>query len=320
MNLSEKIKIIIRSHGFDLVGFINKYDFKYFANNNPIKSNSKPVLSEPESIIVVGVCDLRWIKDTRPMLPVGKIARSYAAGHEFDLTEELHPVMRFLLSEGFQAMICTKNSPLTIFSLKAAALLAGLGWQGNNSLVINPKFGSWITFGAIATNAVLQNNNPPLPNQCGKCKKCLRACPTQAICEPFIVEPSNCLDGILNTPGIVQDNIKEKIGNRILSCDVCQEVCPYNVVPLRSQTVHGQSPCKFDLLKLIRITKVQFNAYFGNLNWSIDYKTFIRNVLIALGNSGDKRALQLMESFLFVSNEPIRDAANWAYKKLCNSL
>jgi len=316
MSLTKKLRIVARSNGFDLIGFINKYYLKCFSDYSPIGHKFKQKTIEPGSVVIVGISDLKFFKDSHKITLMGKIARSYAAGHEFDLTDELQPIITFLHSEGFQARLLSPNHKLYSISLKKLALHAGLGWQGYNSLIINPTFGSFVTYGAFITNAEFRGENTMLLPRCGKCMKCINSCPTKAIVKPFIVESSKCLDRILNSPGIIDDGTKHLIGNRILSCDICQEVCPYNVAPVKNLTMNGPFTCEFKLSKLIRMNKIQFITHFGNLKWSIDYNTFIRNIIIALGNSDENDAIQIVDRFIKDNNKPIQDAAKWAFKKL----
>lgn len=197
---------------------------------------------------------------------------------------ELNPIRQYLEEQGFRASISPGSIAQSTIPLKLAAIRAGLGWQGKNSVVITKEFGSWVTFGGLITDAVLDYNSPMFHDGCGKCTRCMDACPTGAIKAPYVVDMTLCLDEILNTPGQIPDEIKSKIGNRILSCDTCLEVCPYSAKVLKRISLTGSNPYQFDLLELSNLTEQQFQARFGKLNWSIDFNTFKRNVMIAMGN------------------------------------
>lgn len=313
--LREKIKALARLHGFDLIGFIDKFHLTCSAKPWSIDKRVQNNPFTPGSVVIVGMYDIKLIKESNHLCSTGKIARSYAVGHEFDLNVELQPIIDFLINEGYQAHPVKKYFS-TNFSLKKSALFAGLGWQGYNSLIINPTFGSWITYGAIITSAELETEDQPQRTRCGKCMKCIRACPMQAIIKPFVVQPKRCLDKILNTPGAIPDSTKTKIGNRLLSCDICQEVCPYNRQHIKYDGIPRLYPYQFTLSDLLSMDKELFNGSFGKLNWSIDFHTFLRNVIIASGNSGDGRLILKLKNYMAHENEPIKDAVKWALRKL----
>lgn len=316
MKLTERVKEVALSSGLDLVGIAPADSFEGYRWKDSIMRDPKLSMPEARSFVIVGVCDLKKLRKPQAIGLAGRVARSYAAGHEYNLVDELFPIKEILEDHGYQAQISPGILALSTIPLKLAAVRAGLGWQGKHSVVITPEYGSWVTFGGLMTNAPLDYDLPLFNKNCGKCTACIDACPTGAIRTPYIVEMSVCLDEILNNAGYIPDDIKDRIGNRIISCDVCQEVCPHNKKILKKYILKGKLPYEFDLLELLNLDERKFNSVFGKLNWSIDVVTFKRNVILALGNIADKSVAPKLKRYAISKSNVLRSSANWALKKL----
>jgi len=316
MKLTEKVKKFALSSNFDMVGIAPAEPFAGYRWKTSSMRDPKLSMPEAKSLVIVGVCDLNKLKKSDDVGFKGKIARSYAAGHEFNLVDELFPLKKALEDLGYHTQISPGGIAESTIPLKLAATRAGLGWQGKHSLIITPDYGSWVTFGGLMSNAPLDYDTPCYKTKCGQCRACLDACPTEAIQEPYIVKMSACLDEILNTPGHISDDMKEKIGNRILSCDVCQEVCPHNARIQKKYKLSGNIPYECELSNLLKMDESQFERAFGQLNWSIDFITFKRNVLIALGNISDRSVLKAVKTSLIQGDEILGDVFQWVLRKL----
>lgn len=316
MNLTERIREVAFSSGLDVVGITSADSFEGYRWTDSIMRDPKLSMPEALSLVIVGVCDLKKLREPQAIGLIGKVARSYAAGHEYNLVDELIPIKEFFEDHEYQAQISPGSISHSTIPLKLAAVRAGLGWQGKHSLVVTSEYGSWVTFGGLITNAPLDYDIPLFNKNCGRCTACIDSCPTGAIRAPYIVEMSACLDEILNTPGYIHDDIKDRIGNRIISCDVCQEVCPHSKKILKKNILRGKLPYEFDLLELLNLDERQCNNAFGKLNWSIDVVTFKRNVILALGNIGDRSASKELERYTIHESEVLRNISNWALKKL----
>ncbi len=126
---------------------------------------------------------------------------------------------------GFEAFSCVDNGPV---QERVFAEQAGLGWIGKNTCVINPKLGSWVFLAEIMTNAELEID-PPAVDQCGTCTKCLEACPTGALVEPYTLDATKCLSYLtIELRAAVDDSLRPAIRQQIFGCDICQDVCPWN--------------------------------------------------------------------------------------------
>jgi epoxyqueuosine reductase QueG len=319
MSLSERIKKVALESGLDLVGIAPAAPFEGYRWKESIMRNPRLTMSDAQSLVIVAACDLKSIKESHVVPPIGLVARSYAAGHEFNLYDELFPIRELLENEGYQAHISPNTMAASSIPLKLAAVRAGLGLQGKHSVVITPEYGSWITFGALMTNASLEYDKPLTDDICGKCTACIDACPMGAIKEPYIVDMSLCFDEILNTPGNIPDYTKERIGYRILSCDTCLEACPHSRKALKKIKLHGTYSYEYNLLELLNYEQSEFEQLVNILNWGIHFESFKRNVIIALGNSGERSIAEELEKFTAHESEVVRKTSQWALKKLNSS-
>ena len=207
---------------------------------------------------------------------------------------------------------------------RAVAERAGVGWIGRNCALIVPGAGSWVVLGTLVTTAQLPPDPPAAPpgSECGDCDICLRACPTGALLGPHQLDPHRCLSYVTQMPGHVPVPFREAMGNRIYGCDTCQQVCPKNrdLVELGDPGFVPASPWETspDLLGLLELSKREFQLLYGQKasGWR-GRKTLQRNALIALGNTGDPRAVPAVARRLLDDVRPeIRAAAAWALGRI----
>jgi epoxyqueuosine reductase len=160
------------------------------------------------------------------------IAR-YARGVDYHdvLRSRLRALLRWMAEEhgpgppGLEALSCVDTEPI---QERVFAEAAGLGWIGKNTCVINPQLGSWLFLGEILTNVELEPDVPSV-DQCGSCTRCIEACPTGAIVEPYVVDATRCLSYLtIEVRGEVDESLRPAIHNEVYGCDICQDVCPWN--------------------------------------------------------------------------------------------
>src|ERR1700758_745968 len=172
------------------------------------------------------------------------------------------------------------------------AKYAGIGWFGKNTCIINQKTGSWLFLGCIVTDLELTYDSPG-PDRCGTCTRCIDACPTGAILEPYILDSRLCISYLtIELKEKIPLELRDKLGNNISGCDICQDICPWN---RRAETTDETSfqPREGlfnpELSSLSSLGEEDFRRIFkGNPIKRTKRKGFLRNVMVAMGNSGLK--------------------------------
>jgi epoxyqueuosine reductase len=199
---------------------------------------------------------------------------------------------------------------------KVWAQQSGLGWIGKHSNLITRELGSWIFLAEILTSLELEEDQESR-NYCGTCQRCIDICPTQAIVAPYMVDARRCISYLtIELRGPIPRELRLCLGTRIFGCDDCQDVCPWNRFAEPSPQAdffpsqENQVPI---LLDLIAMTVEQFQQRF--LHSPVrrtGYGRFLRNVAVALGNTGDEKAVQALEKALTHSEPLVRGHAAWA--------
>jgi epoxyqueuosine reductase len=179
------------------------------------------------------------------------------------------------------------------------AQYAGIGWIGKNTCVINPELGSWLLLGVIVCSLPLEPGTPSL-DQCGTCTLCLEACPTGAFAAPHELDATKCLSYLtIEYRGSIPEAQREAIGNHLFGCDICQEVCPWNASPMTFGDPSWSSRQHLNVAVLIdlwRRTDDALAAFIGDTPMTRAGVTGLRrNLAVALGNSGDDRALEALD-------------------------
>ena len=203
---------------------------------------------------------------------------------------------------------------------KPLAEAAGLGWQGKHTNLVSREFGSWLFLGAILTTLEIARDVKEA-DHCGSCRACLDACPTQAFPEPHKIDAGRCISYLtIEHKGPIDPALRPLMGNRIYGCDDCLAVCPWNkfaevgrmmkLAPVRSRV-------RPSLAELVVMDDAAFRHFFSKSPVKrIGRDRFIRNVLIAIGNSGDSGLVPLVQARLQDEAPLVRGAAVWALSRL----
>ena len=203
---------------------------------------------------------------------------------------------------------------------KPLAERAGLGWQGKHTNLVSRRFGSWLFLGSIFTTVDLQADEAET-DHCGVCDACIRACPTQAIVAPYRLDARRCISYLtIEHKGAIPHEFRESMGNRIYGCDDCLAVCPWN--KFASTTRETKLAARNDLLspslgRFLAMDEVEFRTFFSaNPVKRIGHARFLRNVLVAAGNSGDVRLATLVAARVVHASPVVRGAAIWALARI----
>ncbi len=194
----------------------------------------------------------------------------YAWGDDYHgvIRERLRALLRWLAEAhgpGLEGFTCVDDGPV---QERVYAEAAGLGWIGKNTCLINPALGSWLFLGEIVTNLDLQPDVPGT-DQCGTCTRCLDACPTGAIVEPYTVDATRCLSYLtIEVRGAVEERWRDRLEGRLFGCDICQDVCPWNRKAAVSDDAVWQRRAASDGWRLIDACKLSDDAWVARLKGS----------------------------------------------------
>ena len=203
---------------------------------------------------------------------------------------------------------------------KPLAEAAGLGWQGKHTVLVSREQGSWLFLGAIFTTAELPVDAPH-EESCGSCQRCLEVCPTNAFPAPFQLDARRCLSYLnIEHKGPIPREFRVAMGNRIYGCDDCLAVCPWNKFASASREARLQARDDLNapaLHDLVALEEAGFRALFARSPIKrIGRGRFLRNVLIAIGNSGDAGLVAAARARLSDPDPLVRGAAVWAVRRL----
>ena len=278
--------------------------------------------AEARSAVVVA---LNYGPDHDPMLTLERKGEGnisvYARGKDYHdvLKKRLKQLARaFVEASGAEVKVFVDTAPLME---KPLAHKAGLGWQGKHTNLVSREHGSWLFLGVMLTDAVLSPNTPEV-DHCGSCQACLDICPTNAFPGPYQLDARRCISYLtIEHKGPIAEEFRAAMGNRIYGCDDCLAVCPWNKFAATAQ--EGAFWARAELKgpgldELAALNDAQFREVFsGSPIKRIGRDRFIRNVLIAIGNSADTGLVET--SVVPHLNDPdpvIRGAAVWALSRL----
>jgi epoxyqueuosine reductase len=244
----------------------------------------------------------------------------YAQGDDYHdiIKPRLKALARWLIAQG--------GGDVKVFVDTAAVMekplaeQAGLGWQGKHTNMVSREFGSWLFLGAIFSTLELP---PDIPGDdiCGSCRSCLDACPTNAFPAPYRLDARRCISYLtIEHRGPIPHELRPLIGNRIYGCDDCLAVCPWNKFARagREAKLAAREALRAPTLaELSRLDDAQFRAMFSKSPVKrIGRDRFVRNVLTAIGNSGDASLRMEAERLRQDESALVRDAAEWAMERL----
>ncbi len=298
MNLENYIKEKILSFGFDLVGITdieipehirevylkwieNKYhaDMSYMENTFEKRTNLKNVWSDVKSVIVVAKNYYKSVKYKNYKISIYALSKDY---HRV-MKKKLIKIFKELSSElKFDFRVYVDAGPILE---KVFAQKAGLGWQGKNSILINPKMGSYLFLGIVLVDIKLRTDDPFVYDFCGKCNKCILSCPTNAVLDNRTVDANKCIS--YWTIEYKGDEIKIEYKDWIFGCDICQIICPWNSKAVETDWDEFKilHILNYSLEELLHLSEDQYNELFKSMPIKrANYKRFRRNLEHIYGN------------------------------------
>jgi epoxyqueuosine reductase QueG len=290
--VSEQIHKLADSLGIDVLGFAAASEFEGYLLPHSSRRDPRLSLSDAKTIIVAGIYIGSIVLPSWDKPHEGRTSRLYLSGFFNDVVKQIEPIASLLRNEGHTALICDDSEDNgSILPLKLAAIRAGLGWQGKNSLLLNKKYGTFLALGGIVTNADLRHTAAEEPNRCKSCTKCQQACPTKALAQAHVLNRPKCLSHLLQRDDLPEE-AKAVTENRVMDCEICQQVCPWNAKHIErplatAMTAAFQKEIPawedfFALPQLVKLTEQEYDKALSHLNTGIPYPIFHRNVLMAV--------------------------------------
>jgi epoxyqueuosine reductase len=293
----------------------------WMAANADRRGDPRALWSEVRSILMLGI---NYAPDDDPLAILRERNRGavsvYARGDDYHdlIKSRLKEIGRWLIERaGGDVKVFVDTAPVMEKPLAAAS---GLGWQGKHTNLVSRQFGSWLFLGALFTTLEL----PPDAGErdhCGACRACLDVCPTAAFPAPYRLDARRCISYLtIEHKGPIPRELRPLMGNRIYGCDDCLAVCPWNkfAVAGRETKLAAREALRApELAELALLDDAGFRALFAKSAVKrIGRTRFVRNVLIAIGNSGDADLAARAERLLDDESPLVRGAAIWALGRL----
>lgn len=339
--LTIDLKDEARRQGFDLVGVCRATDapgfdrfqswlsagyageMQYLADRVDAYQHPNSVLDGVRSLVMLG---LNYFAG-QPKAPVaGEGSVSCYAWGEVDYHDLIHERLKQLRAFVIQRQPTARvrgvvdTAPLLE---REFAQLAGLGWIGKNTLLLNKRNGSWFFLAALLTDLELDPDDPHETDHCGTCRACLDICPTDAFPKPYELDATKCISYLtIELRSQIPSDLRPGVGDWLFGCDDCQTVCPWNRHAPKSEREEflarpEQNP--IDLIGLFDLDDDQFRARFRHTPlWRSKRRGILRNAAIVLGNQRAVTAMNALIKGLNDSEPVVRAASAWSLARLCD--
>ena len=340
MDAAEAIRAKALALGFDAVGFATTApdtqtadrlaaflaagfhgEMGWLATRAAARADPRALWPAARSVIALA---LNYAPEGDPLATLSRPERGnlsvYARNRDYhDLIKgRLKHLAQFIVSRfGAEVKVFVDTAPVME---KPLAARAGLGWQGKHSNLVSRRFGSWLLLGEIYTTLALAPAAPHA-DRCGRCRRCLDACPTDAFPAPYRLDARRCLSYLtIEHAGPIPERFRAAMGNRIYGCDDCLAVCPWNRFAVAGR--EAKLAARADLIApsladLAGLGEAGFRRHFsGSPIKRIGWNRFLRNVLYAIGNSGDIGLAAAAAGHRAASDPVVAEAASWALARL----
>jgi len=282
-----------------------------------------PLALWPEARSVIMLA-MSYVPETDPLQALQDPARGvlsvYARGKDY------HDIIKGKLKQLAAKLAAASGQDVKVFvdtaplMEKPLAAAAGIGWQGKHTNLVSRTHGSWLFLGAVLAAAEIEPDAPEV-DHCGSCRACLDACPTNAFPKPYMLDPRRCLAYLtIEHKGHIAEEFRLAMGNRVFGCDDCLAVCPWNKFAHAARETRFAARAETDnppLAELLDLDDRSFRERFaGTPIKRTGRDRFLRNVLIAAGNSQDETLMPQVERLMSDASPLVRAMAVWAMRRL----
>jgi len=290
---TEAIRDLALTSGIDTLGITHAEPFLNYRISDSIRCDPSVTVPHAKSIIVAGIYIGGLTLPVWTDMNYGRTSRLFQSGFFLDIIKPLLPIKEYLDRQGYKTLICdSADTKSSVIPLKLAAIRAGLGWQGKQSLLLTKTYGTFLALGGLITDADLDHHRGEEKNRCKTCTKCQDACPGNALTKDHVLDKDKCISYQLQTESLIPNTIQD---NQIMDCEICQDICPWNRKhikhPLQTHTgelfkqKEQQWSTFFELSHLKDLTEKEYGQVIGKLGTSIPYSIFMRNVRICLNQT-----------------------------------
>jgi len=306
-------------HAFLAAGAHGEMD--WLAANPERRADPRVLWAGVRSVIMLGV---NYGPDENPLAILE--SRTSGAISVYAQGDDYHGLIKKRLKTLARWLVATSGGEVKVFVDTAAVMekplaqAAGLGWQGKHTNLVSREFGSWLFLGAIFTTTDLPRDEADT-DHCGSCQACLDICPTAAFPAPYKLDARRCISYLtIENKGPIPHEFRKAIGNRIYGCDDCLAVCPWNKFAQAGREAKLAARDELRAPSLADLADLDDAAFRARFTKSpvkrIGRDRFIRNVLIAIGNSGDGALAVAAKRLLDDESPLVRGAAVWALSQL----
>ncbi len=297
-------------------------DMAWMMDRADVRQGPQSMWPAAKSVIALG---MSYAPEVDPLAEGEAKISVYAQGRDYHdvVKKALKALARWLVEQrlGTELKVFVDTAPVMEKPLGEAA---GIGWQGKHTNLVSREHGSWLFLGAIYTTLELAADAPH-DDRCGSCRACQDACPTNAFPEPYRLDARRCISYLtIEHKGPIPKEFREAIGNRIYGCDDCLAVCPWNkfadTAARHAKLAPREDLVDPDLEELLALDDAAFRAKFsGSPIKRVGRDRFVRNCLIAAGNSGDAALVPRVRALLGDDDPVVAEAAEWALARLTTS-
>jgi epoxyqueuosine reductase len=293
----------------------------HWMENAERRGDPRVLWPDVRSIVMLGV---NYGPDEDPLAILSQ--RTCGAISVYARADDYHEVIKPRLKAVARALIARAGGDVKVFVDTAAvmekplAAAAGLGWQGKHTNLVSREFGSWLFLGAIFTTLELPPDEAE-QDHCGTCRACLDVCPTEAFPAPYRLDARRCISYLtIEHQGPIPHDLRPRMGNRIYGCDDCLAVCPWNKFAQQGREAKLAARAALTAPRLADLSRLDDRAFRALFAKTTIKRTgrdrFVRNVLIAIGNSGDAALADEAERLIADPAPVVRGAAIWALGRI----